>query len=50
MNKKKGQLVKMGEEKPDIVFNKVWEITCMTWPAPVPEKMDRSKVKLIRAG
>jgi len=48
MDKKQVKMVKLGEEKPDMVFNKVWEVTCMTWPTPIPKKMDRTKVKLIR--
>ncbi|WP_157753610.1 hypothetical protein [Ghiorsea bivora] len=48
MNKKAVKMVKLGEEKPDMVFNKVWEVTQMTWPEPIPKKMDRTKVKLIR--
>jgi len=50
MNKSQGKLIRLGEEKPDMIFNQVWEVTCMTWPEPVPEKMDRSRVKVIRAG
>jgi len=50
MNKKEGKLVQLGKEKPDMIFNKVWEVTCMTWPEPIPEKMDRTKVKLIHVG
>jgi len=45
----KAILTKMGEEKADLVFNQVWEVTRMTWPEPFSEKLDRSKVKLIRA-
>ncbi len=30
-------------DKPDPVFNKVWEVTCLAWPEPIPEKMDRDK-------
>lgn len=48
MNKAQGKLLKLGEEKTDMVFNQVWEVTCMTWPTPIPEKMDKSKGKLIR--
>jgi len=40
---------RMGEEEVDLVFNQVWEVTRMTWPEPLSEKLDRSKVKLIRA-
>ncbi len=50
MNKEQGKLLKRGQEKPDMVFNQVWEVTRMTWPTPIPEKMDKSRVKLIRAG
>jgi hypothetical protein len=49
MNKSKGKLLKLGEEKPDMIFNQVWEVTCMTWPTSMPKKMDKSKVKIIRA-
>jgi len=42
MNRAQTKLVKLGQEAPDMVFNQVWEVTCMTWPEAVPEKMDRS--------
>ncbi len=35
------------DEQLDIVFNRVWEVTQMSWPEPIPEKMDRTKTKLI---
>ena len=50
MNKKAVKMVKLGKEKPDMVFNKVWEVTQMTWPEPTPEKIDRTKVRLTYAG
>jgi len=40
--------VELGKEPVDLVYNKIWEVTCMTWPEPIPEKMDRSVVKLAR--
>ncbi len=46
MQTKQTNLVKLGREPIDLVFNKVWEVTCMTWPEPVPEKMDRSRTVL----
>jgi len=42
-------LTMIGEEKADLVFNQVWKVTRMTWPGPFSEKLNRSKVKLIRA-
>jgi len=37
------------DDKVDLVFNKVWEVTCMSWPETIPEKMDRTKVRLLHA-
>lgn len=38
------------DEAIDMVFNRVWEVTQMSWPEPIPEKMDRTKTRLIRRG
>ncbi len=38
MDKKQVKMVKLGEEKPNMVSNKVWEVTRMTWDEPIPEK------------
>jgi len=46
MNKSKGELLKLGKEKPGMIYNQVWEVTCMTWPTPIPDKMNRTIVKL----
>ena len=48
MERKQTQWVELGKEPVDLVYNKVWEVTCMSWPEPVPEKMDRSRVVLTR--
>ena len=46
MNKSKGKLLKLGEEKSDMIFNQVWEVTCMTWSTPIPDKMNCTIVNL----
>lgn len=38
----------LGKEPVDLVYNKVWEVICMTWPEQIPEKLDRTKVVLRR--
>ncbi|MFQ5582332.1 MAG: hypothetical protein ACE5F3_06905 [Mariprofundaceae bacterium] len=46
---KKVRITSLHQEETDVVFNKVWEVTRMSWPEHFSEAVDRSKVKLIRA-
>ncbi len=39
---------RLGEEPVDRVFNRVWDITRASWPAPVPERMDKTRVVVRR--